>query len=82
MFAESRHHTDYNWNFFQKLQHLLERAFQWPNTTWAYQKSYRKSVYELSKCTDRELRDLGIFRNDIGRIAREAAQQATETTRK
>ena len=35
---------------------------------------YRRISYELSMSTDRELRELGLERADIPRIAREAAQ--------
>lgn len=39
-------------------------------------KHYRRSVYELSLCSDRDLRDLGISRFDIRRLSREAASMA------
>ncbi|CAN7142978.1 MULTISPECIES: DUF1127 domain-containing protein [Brucella] len=34
---------------------------------------YRENLRELSGCTDRELYDLGLTRDDIHRVAREAA---------
>lgn len=34
---------------------------------------YRETVRELQGLTSRELSDLGIHRNDIGRIARDAS---------
>jgi uncharacterized protein YjiS (DUF1127 family) len=37
-------------------------------------RTYLQTVRELSSCTDRELRELGIERADIGHIAREAAR--------
>lgn len=33
----------------------------------------KKTIRELDACSDRELRDLGIFRSDIEAIARKAA---------
>ena len=36
-----------------------------------FRKKYRQTVRELSNMTDRELRDIGICRADIRRIARE-----------
>lgn len=41
-------------------------------------KIYRQTLFELSVCTDRQLKDLGIVRCDIGRIAHEAMQKAKE----
>jgi uncharacterized protein YjiS (DUF1127 family) len=35
---------------------------------------YRETVRELESLSGRELRDLGIHRGDIGRLAREAAR--------
>ncbi|OYR20158.1 hypothetical protein CEV31_1584 [Brucella thiophenivorans] len=34
---------------------------------------YRENLRELSCCTDRDLSDLGISRDDIRRVAQEAA---------
>ena len=39
-------------------------------------KAFRRVVTELSFYTDRELRELGLDRLDIPRIAREAARKA------
>jgi len=41
-------------------------------TAWARYKEYRQGVAELSVCSDRVLRDLGIYRGDIRRLSREA----------
>lgn len=38
-------------------------------TTW---RKYRQTVSELGRMSDRELRDLGIGREDIRRVARSA----------
>lgn len=38
-------------------------------TNW---RKYRQTVTELGRMTDRELRDLGIGREDIRRVARSA----------
>jgi uncharacterized protein YjiS (DUF1127 family) len=35
---------------------------------------YRETVRELSALSSRELSDLGIYRSDIGRLAREASR--------
>ncbi|ATN34181.1 DUF1127 domain-containing protein [Rhizobium sp. ACO-34A] len=35
-------------------------------------RKYRQTVTELGRMTDRELRDLGIGREDIRRVARQA----------
>ena len=50
---------------------LMTRALE----GWAKYKEYRLSVAELSTCSDRVLRDLGIYRGDIRRISREAVYQ-------
>lgn len=42
-------------------------------TALAKRNVYRATYHELSKLTDRDLRDLGIQRNTIKRLAREAA---------
>lgn len=39
-------------------------------------RAYRATFTELSHLSDRELEDLGIWRTDISRIAREAAYEA------
>ena len=39
-------------------------------------KVYNQTVLELSNCSDQALRDLGIFRCDIKRLAKEAASKA------
>ena len=41
-------------------------------TRW---RSFRKTVGELSRLSDRELEDLGIGRAEIGRVAKEAAER-------
>jgi|GEM_PF-5484416 len=41
----------------------------------------RRVLRELNSCDDRELRDMGISRFDIRRIAREHAKQAMEARR-
>lgn len=48
--------------------HILKRASD------GFQRyfEYRKAVAEMSACSDRTLRDLGIFRGDIRRLACEA----------
>ncbi|GAA5540031.1 MULTISPECIES: DUF1127 domain-containing protein [Brucella/Ochrobactrum group] len=37
---------------------------------------YCENLRELESCSDRELSDLGLSRNDIRRVAREAAYAA------
>lgn len=39
------------------------------------QKSYQNTVWELSSLTDRDLKDLGISRSDIHRVAAESTQK-------
>ena len=50
---------------------FLKRYFQ-------QRKVYRRVFDELASCTDRELQELGFFRVDIHRIARQAAQEDSE----
>ena len=38
---------------------------------WEKYKKYHRCVAELNACSDRSLRDLGIFRDDIQSLARE-----------
>lgn len=40
------------------------------STTWKHHKEYRRSIAELSACSDRTLHDLGIYRSDIPRLVR------------
>jgi uncharacterized protein YjiS (DUF1127 family) len=46
------------------------RKFAEKLTAW---RRYRASVRELSRLTDRELRDLGLNRYDIEQVARQSA---------
>lgn len=48
------------------LPNILRQQFQF----WM---QYCENVRELQSCTDRELGDLGLSRDDIRRVAREAA---------
>lgn len=41
-------------------------------TFWQVRQEYRRTVFELNSCSNRELDDLGIARCDIPEIAREA----------
>ncbi len=47
------------------MNHLRNQFFRWMQ--------YRENLRELSGCTDRELSDLGLTRDEIHRVAREAA---------
>ncbi|WP_169717313.1 DUF1127 domain-containing protein [Brucella thiophenivorans] len=47
------------------MNHLRTRFSRWMQ--------YRENLRELSCCTDRDLSDLGISRDDIRRVAQEAA---------
>lgn len=40
---------------------------------------YRRALGELQACTNRDLKDLGINRGDIRRLARETAFDGTES---
>ena len=76
MYADLREHTDHKWAFIDKFQSLFATAIQWLKAKQAYRKGFRQSVFELSNCSDRDLKDLGISRCEIRSIAHEAALKA------
>lgn len=41
----------------------------------ARRRIYRRTLYELAHSTDRELKDMGIARSEIVRLARDSADQ-------
>ncbi|MDE2790356.1 MAG: DUF1127 domain-containing protein [Paracoccaceae bacterium] len=43
---------------------------------WRWQVSFRRTLEELNRLSDRDLADLGIVRADLVRVAREAADRA------
>jgi uncharacterized protein YjiS (DUF1127 family) len=49
-------------------------AFEFLHRYLETRRVYMRTVRELSSCSDRELRELGIERGDIRHIARQAAQ--------
>jgi uncharacterized protein YjiS (DUF1127 family) len=49
-------------------------AFEFVRQYLETRRVYLRTLRELSTCSDRELRELGIERGDIHRIAREAAE--------
>lgn len=55
--------------FFNHKRNQLRRAQE-------RRKVYKDTFHELSQLTDRDLADLGIPRSNIGRLAREAANDA------
>jgi len=46
--------------------------FAAPRVALERYKAYRRTVAELEACSDRDLTDLGIYRCDIRRLARES----------
>lgn len=52
----------------QTIAARLDRAA----TAWSRYQEYHRAVRELSACSDRALRDLGIYRGDIKRLVRDA----------
>ena len=48
-------------------------------SAWAQQREFRAVYAELARHTDRELRDMGIDRSDITRIAYEEAERRVVT---
>ena len=54
--------------FRQALAARFERAA----TAWSRYVEYRQAVQELQACSDRALRDLGIYRGDIRRLVYES----------
>lgn len=51
-------------------------AFDFVRRYLEHRRVYLRTVRELSSCTDRELRDLGIERADIEHIARQTTAQS------
>ena len=43
-----------------------------PRAAFDRYKAYRRTISELEACSDRDLSDLGIYRCDIRRLARES----------
>lgn len=52
---------------------LIQQSMASAKNALSRRKAYRKTYAELSSLSDRDLRDLGIPRSDIGRLAREEA---------
>jgi len=63
--------TDTGWPFNRLLSgHFSDIRPRFAN--WLLrQRRYRETVYELSRCSDRELQDIGIARSNIHQLARE-----------
>ncbi len=69
------------WPIGNKIRNFLADHSQSIIDALARRRRYRKAVFELSNCTDRELHDMGISRCDIRRLARESLDHKTPNRR-
>jgi len=54
------------------LRQTIAARFDRTTTAWSRYREYRRAIRELEACSDRTLRDLGIYRGDIRRLVYEA----------
>ncbi|MEM6460485.1 MAG: DUF1127 domain-containing protein [Pseudomonadota bacterium] len=64
----------FHWPDEGAISKVLADSRRWFEEALQRRKSYNQTVYELSICSNRNLADMGISRQDIRRLAREAAQ--------
>lgn len=59
----------------------MMNLFKYIGQTWSQYRAFRSTFSELSQLSDAELKDMGLYRGDIVRIAYDAAESGLKVAK-